>query len=86
MNSLRDDFAIAAMHAELITCGVPGLPCDALIEAAQRAGRSPEEQVAWNAYRMADAMLGEREDSEEEHPGQEVARQSMERAHGIIGA
>ncbi|WP_395119676.1 hypothetical protein ACFCQI_01800 [Rhodanobacter sp. FW102-FHT14D06] len=85
MNTLRDDFAKAAMHAELITCGVPGEPCDALIEAAEQAGRSVEGQVAWNAYRMADAMLAEREDSEEEHPGEEVARQSMERAHGVIG-
>lgn len=25
-------------------------------------------------------------DEEEEHPGQEVSRQSMERAHGVIGS
>lgn len=59
--SMRDYFAAKAMHAELITCGIPSEACDALIAAANEAGRTPEQQVAWNAYRMADAMLTARE-------------------------
>lgn len=59
--SLRDYFAAKAMHAELVTNGVPGPSVDALLEAARAADRTPEEQMAWNAYQMADAMLAERE-------------------------
>lgn len=55
--SLRDYFAAKAMHAELVTNGVPGEACEALIEAAEKANRSPEDQMAFNAYEMADAML-----------------------------
>jgi hypothetical protein len=59
--SLREYFAAKAMHAELMTCGKPGKACDALVRSAKNAGRSPEEQIAWNAYQMADAMLVARE-------------------------
>lgn len=60
MVDLRDRFAAKAMHAELMTCGVPGKACDALVKAAVAAGREPEEQIAFNAYKMADAMLAAR--------------------------
>jgi hypothetical protein len=59
--TLRDKFAAKAMHAELMTCGVPGKACNALIAAAANAGRKVEEQIAFNAYEMADAMLRARE-------------------------
>lgn len=59
--SMRDYFAAKAMHAELMTAGVPGDACNALVHEAERNGCDIEEQVAWNAYRMADAMLAARE-------------------------
>lgn len=67
--TVRDHFAAQAMHAELTTCGVPGPACDALVNAAEKAGREVEEQIAWNSFRMADAMLREREipSSEDRH-------------------
>jgi len=55
--SLRDYFAAEAMHAHLMTDGVPGPACDALVEAANRAGRDPIDHLAVNAYEVADAML-----------------------------
>lgn len=58
--TLRDYFAALAMHAELVTNGVPGEACEALIEAAVKANRSVEDQMAFNAYEIADAMIAER--------------------------
>lgn len=58
--TLRDYFAAKAMHAEVMTCGVPGEACQALVRAAKAANRTPEQHIAWNAYQMADAMLAER--------------------------
>jgi hypothetical protein len=55
--SLRDYFAARAMHALLITDTVPGPACDALLEAAAKAGREPLDHLALNAYQCADAML-----------------------------
>ncbi len=55
--TLRDYFAAKAMHAHLITDTVPGEACDALIDAAMKAGRDPIDQIALNAYEVADAML-----------------------------
>ena len=55
--SLRDLFALAAMHAHLITDAVPGEACDALLEAAAHAGREPLDHLCFNAYEVADAML-----------------------------
>jgi len=54
---LRDRFAGLAMHAHLITDTVPGEACNALLEAAQLAGRHPLDHLALNAYEAADAML-----------------------------
>ena len=59
-SSLRDQFAAMAMLGHLITDTVPGPACDALIEAAQRAGRDPVAHLAFNAYEVADAMLAAR--------------------------
>lgn len=58
--TLRDYFAAKAMHAELMTCGVPGEACESLIRAAGKAARDPIAQMAFNAYEMADAMLNAR--------------------------
>jgi hypothetical protein len=57
--SLRDYFAAQAMQAEIITSTSDATPesADALIEAAERAGRSTLDQLAFNAYEWADAML-----------------------------
>jgi len=61
--SLRDYFAAKAMVAEYITSSSDATPeaTAALIEAATRAGQTPIERIAFNAYRMADAMLAARE-------------------------
>lgn len=55
--SLRDFFAAQAMHAHLITDTVPGEACNALVEAADNAGREPMDHLCFNAYEVADAML-----------------------------
>lgn len=58
--SLRDDFAGLAMLAELQSAGSFKGPAEALRQAATRAGRTIEQQIACNSYQMADAMLAER--------------------------
>lgn len=58
--SLRDYFAAKVMHAELNTAGANDVAAEALIDAAAVAGQTIEARVAYNAYRMADAMLAER--------------------------
>lgn len=59
--SLRDVFALAAMHAEVSTAGMAEPAARALAEEAEANGRSIEAQIAHNAYSVADAMLTERE-------------------------
>ena len=59
--TLRDYFAAKLMHAEVMTCCVPGEACDALVEACGRTGEKPEDHMARCAYEMADAMLRARE-------------------------
>jgi hypothetical protein len=61
--SLRDYFAAKAMHAEILTTAGDTTPeaGDALVSAAARHGRTVEQQIAFNAYAMADAMLAARE-------------------------
>ena len=59
--TLRDYFAAKLMHAEVMTCCVPGGACDALVEACGRTGEKPEDHMARCAYEMADAMLRARE-------------------------
>jgi hypothetical protein len=55
--SQRALFAAILMHAELVTDGVPGEACEALIEAAHDSGREVEDQMAYNAVQCADALL-----------------------------
>lgn len=59
--SLRDYFAAKAMHAELMTCCVPGEAAEALVEAIEQTGERPEQHMARVAYEMADAMIAARE-------------------------
>jgi len=59
--TLRDYFAAKFAHAELMTCCVPGAACDALLEAIEKTGESPEDHMARCAYDLADAMLRARE-------------------------
>ena len=58
--TLRDHFAGLAMQAELSSAGMDNEAAQALADAAERAGRDVESQIAWNAYAVADAMLKER--------------------------
>jgi hypothetical protein len=58
---LRDYFAAKAMHAELVTAGALPDPARSLREAAQEAGQSIVERIAFLSYQLADAMLAARE-------------------------
>lgn len=58
--SLRDYTAVKAMTAELLTAGAADGPAQALARAAMLEGRTPEQQIAFNAYSMADAMMAAR--------------------------
>lgn len=58
--SMRDYFAAKFAHAEMVTSGALPEPARALVEGAKKAGRTIEQQVAYNAYLLADAMLAER--------------------------
>jgi hypothetical protein len=58
--SLMDFFATVAMHAELVTAGVPGEAADAFIEGKMREGHTVEQHLAFNAYNVAEAMVAER--------------------------
>jgi len=58
--SLRDYFAAKAMHAELNTAGMNDEAATCLAEAAHDAKQTIEERIAFNAYKVADAMLAER--------------------------
>lgn len=58
--SLRDYFAAKFAHAEMVTSGALPAPARDLIAAAQKANRTIEQQVAFNAYKLAAAMLAER--------------------------
>ena len=56
-DQLRDQFAGLAMQALLMTDMVPGAAHDALAAAAKQAGRTPVEQLALDAFEVADQML-----------------------------
>lgn len=58
--SLRDWFAGQLAAAEVASAGAHKFAAEALIEAANEAGQTIEERIAFNAYRVADAMLTER--------------------------
>lgn len=55
--SQRALFAAILMHAELVTNGVPGEACEALIRESVATGREVEDQMALNAVQCADALL-----------------------------
>lgn len=55
--SCRALFAAILMHGEAVTCGVPGEACEALVEAAAKAGADVVDQMAMNAVQGADALL-----------------------------
>lgn len=59
--SLRDYFAAKAMHAELVTAGALTGQRDAFLAAMNKHNHTAEEHLAFNAYKVADAMLRERE-------------------------
>ena len=59
--TLRDYFAAKAMAAELAAAGGDDVAARIVGEEANRHGRTVEQQIAWNAYEVADAMLAARE-------------------------
>lgn len=59
--TLRDYFAAKVMHAEVVTAGAVEEAAIALNEAADAAGQSIEQRIAFLSYQMADAMLVERQ-------------------------
>jgi hypothetical protein len=61
--TLRDYFAAKAMQAEIISSWSDATPqsAKAFCEAAEIAGHTPGQHLAFTAYRIADAMLIERE-------------------------
>lgn len=62
--SMRDYFAAKAMHAELLSAGSFAGPARALMEAAEAAGQTIAQRIAFLSYEMADAMLKQRALSE----------------------
>ena len=60
--SLRDYFAAKTMQAEIITSFSDATPeaAAAFAAGAEAAGHTPEQHVAFIAYRIADAMIAER--------------------------
>lgn len=58
---IRDYFAAKAMQAQVMTDMVPGEACDALLEAAERAGQDPVYRLALASYEIADAMMEARD-------------------------
>lgn len=58
--SVRDYFAAQAMQVEITTACHSMKNAQALVGAAKEARRTIEQQIAHNAYSMADAMLAER--------------------------
>ena len=54
--TLRDYFAGQALVGEL-SCAVSETCVDALVKAACDNNQTPEERIAWNCYKIADAML-----------------------------
>ena len=69
--SLRDNFATAAMNAELISSGSLPESAEALANEASRNGVEIEVQIALHAYALADAMLWVRDGNADEFHGSE---------------
>jgi hypothetical protein len=65
---LRDWFAGQLAAAEVSSAGANWEAAKALAEAAHEAGQTIEQRIAFNAYRIADAMLARRSlSSTDEH-------------------
>ncbi|MGR4893388.1 hypothetical protein ACIPPQ_20380 [Sphingopyxis sp. LARHCG72] len=60
--TLRDWFAGQLAAAEVASAGANEFAAIALSDAAEEAGQTIEERIAFNAYRVADAMLSARKD------------------------
>jgi len=58
--TLRDWFAGQLAAAEVASAGGNEFAAEALAEAAHDAGQTIEQRIAFNAYRVADAMIVER--------------------------
>lgn len=58
--TLRDWFAGQLAAAEIASAGANEFAAEALAEAAVEAGQSIEQRIAFNAYRVADALIAER--------------------------
>lgn len=56
---LRDYFAAKAMHAEIVTTFSDATPeaAELFTKAAAGCGHTPEQHLAFNAHKIADAML-----------------------------
>lgn len=59
--TLRDWFAGHLAAAEVASAGANFDAAEALAEAADIAGQTIPERIAFNAYEVADAMLAERQ-------------------------
>lgn len=55
--SLRQYYAGLLMQGDLLTCGVPGEACEALVRAAADKGMDPIDLMAQNAMDGADALI-----------------------------
>lgn len=55
--SLRDWFAGQLAAAEVASAGANQFAAEALSDAAEQAGQSIEERIAFNAYKVADALI-----------------------------
>ena len=60
--SLRDYFAAKALVGEMVTTLSDATPdaAEAFLNGAAKAGHTPDQHLAFNAYQIADAMLAER--------------------------
>lgn len=58
--TLRDWFAGQLAAAEVASAGANEFAAIALADAAEDAGQTIEERIAFNAYKVADAMLNAR--------------------------
>jgi hypothetical protein len=75
--SLRDYFAAKAMEAEIITSCSDATPkaADDLANAAMLSGQTIIERIAYNAYRMADAMIKARAPQPNSAPADDPERE-----------
>ena len=55
--TLRQYYAGQLMQGELLTCGVPGEACDALVAKAAELRMDPVDVMAVNAMEGADALI-----------------------------